>query len=195
MLVHWTAEDVVNRINDVLRVYAEAMDYPLDLTMARRGFLYTHTQRAGFRAVATLAADDQLLGFSYGYTTAPGQWWHDQVRSVLDPAVYAAWMTDCFEVVELHVRPDVQGQGLGERQLLALVEGAPERTVVLSTPEAPEQTSRAWRLYRRLGFVDLVRHFRFPGDDRPFAVLGQRLPLHPTHAGRAGQARHASQAT
>jgi ribosomal protein S18 acetylase RimI-like enzyme len=48
---------------------------------------------------------------------------------------------------------------------------------VLSTPEAPAEDSRAWRLYRRLGFVDLLRQFHFPGDDRPFAVLGRPLPL------------------
>ena len=51
------------------------------------------------------------------------------------------------------------------------------RAVVLSTPEAEEQRSRAWRLYRRFGFVDLLRHFHFPGDERAFAVLGRPLPL------------------
>ena len=41
--------------------------------------------------------------------------------------------------------------------------------MLLSTPEADEQTSRAWRLYRRFGFVDVLRDFHFPGDERPFA--------------------------
>jgi ribosomal protein S18 acetylase RimI-like enzyme len=51
------------------------------------------------------------------------------------------------------------------------------RTTLLSTPEADEQRSRAWRLYRRFGFVDVLRDFHFPGDDRAFAVLGRTLPL------------------
>ena len=29
------------------------------------------------------------------------------------------------------------------------------------------------------GFVDLARGYHFPGDSRPFAILGARLPLHP----------------
>ena len=179
MLVHWTGDDVARRLDEVLAVYAEAMNYSADLVATRRGFMYAHTHRPGFRAVATLADDDRLLGFGYGYLSARGQWWHDQVRAALSPQAYEYWMTDAFEVVELHVRPDAQGHGLGERQLLALLEGATERTVVLSTPEVPAEDSRAWRLYRRMGFVDLLRFFRFPGDDRPFGVLGRPLPLQP----------------
>lgn len=176
-LVRWTGDDVVKRLDEALAVYAEAMGYSTDLAVARRGFLYAHTHRLGFRAVATLSDHDRVLGFGYGYTSARGQWWHEQVRAALPPEACVDWLTDTFEVVELHVRPEAQGRGLGERQLIALLDGTPERTVVLSTPEAPREDSRAWRLYRRLGFVDLLRRFHFPGDDRPFAVLGRRLPL------------------
>ncbi len=87
------------------------------------------------------------------------------------------WLTDCFEVVEMHVRPAAQGHGLGAAQLRLLLTMAVGRTTLLSTPEADEATSRAWRLYRRFGFVDVVRHFNFPGDLRPFAILGRALPL------------------
>jgi len=58
-----------------------------------------------------------------------------------------------------------------------LLRSAIARTTLLSTPEADEQRSRAWRLYRRFGFVDVLRNFIFPGDDRPFAILGRDLPL------------------
>ena len=108
--------------------------------------------------------------------SAPGQWWHARSATpcLSGPGV---WLTDCFEVVELHVRTAAQGHGLGERQLRALLTMATGSTTLLSTPEGDEQTSRAWRLYRRFGFVDVLRHLRFPGDARTFAVLGRRLPL------------------
>ena len=73
--------------------------------------------------------------------------------------------------------PVAQGHGLGAAQLRSLLGMATAKTTLLSTPEADEATSRAWRLYRRFGYVDVVRHFRFPGDARPFAVLGRTLPL------------------
>lgn len=176
-LVHWAPDDLLSHIDEALGVYAEAMDYPPDLVSARRGFVAAHAHYRGFRAVATLANDDRVLGFGYGYLSGDGQWWHEQVRAGLPAAQAARWLTDCFELVELHVRPEAQGHGLGAAQLAALLDGATESTVLLSTPEAPEDRSRAWRLYRRSGFVDVLRRFRFPGDARPFAVLGRDLPF------------------
>ena len=175
-LVPWTPVDLARRLDDVVAVYGEAMGYRSELLEARRGYIATHVRRPGFRAVATLTARGRLAGFGYGYTSAPGQWWHDQVRGALAiPERF--WLRNCFEVVELHVRPPAQGHGIGTGQLHALLGMAEEETVLLSTPEADERISRAWRLYRSLGFVDLLRHHLFPGDARPFAVLGVRLPL------------------
>lgn len=176
-LLLWTPEDLGRRLDDVVSVYGEAMGYPADLLEARRGYIATHLRRAGFRAVATLTTDGELVGFGYGYSSARGQWWHDQVRGALDRRGRETWLTDCFEVVELHVRPAAQGHGIGERQLKALLTMATGSTTLLSTPEADEAASRAWRLYRRFGFVDVLRDFRFPGDARAFAILGRELPL------------------
>ncbi|HEX8629540.1 MAG TPA: GNAT family N-acetyltransferase [Catenuloplanes sp.] len=178
-LVAWKSDDLARRLGDVVAVYGEAMGYHAELLAARRGYIAGHLRRPGFRAVATLGTDGQLAGFGYGYTSANGQWWHDQVRGALSDTDRKLWLTDCFEVVELHVRPPAQGHGIGARQLRALLSMAGGGTTLLSTPEADEQRSRAWRLYRRFDFVDVLRHFYFPGDDRAFAVLGRELPLEP----------------
>ncbi|MEG3634838.1 GNAT family N-acetyltransferase [Micromonospora palythoicola] len=176
-LVRWTPDDLLRRLDDVVAVYGEAMGYRADLLEARRGYIATHVRRPGFRAVASLTSSGQLAGFGYGYVGAAGQWWHDQVWRALDQPTRRRWLADCFEVVELHVRPPAQGHGLGAGQLRALLTMAENATTLLSTPEADEQTSRAWRLYRRFGFLDVLRDFRFPGDERPFGVLGRDLPL------------------
>jgi ribosomal protein S18 acetylase RimI-like enzyme len=178
-LVPWQPDDLVRRLDDVVAVYGEAMGYHSALLDARRGYMATHVRRPGFRAVATLTTEGDLVGFGYGYRGSAGQWWHDQVRSGLDETARKTWLTDCFEVVELHVRPRAQGHGIGSRQLRALLSMASGRTVLLSTPEADEKASRAWRLYRRFDFVDVLREFYFPGDERAFAVLGRELPVEP----------------
>jgi ribosomal protein S18 acetylase RimI-like enzyme len=77
----------------------------------------------------------------------------------------------------MHVLPAAQGAGIGRRILESLAERIPHDAMLLSTPDSD---TRAFRLYRRLGFVDLARNYLFPGDSRPFAVLGTRLPLTPT---------------
>ncbi|KAB1133135.1 GNAT family N-acetyltransferase [Micromonospora sp. AMSO12t] len=178
-LVRWTPDDLVRRLDDVVAVYGEAMGYRPELLESRRGYIATHVRRPGFRAVASLTSEGHLAGFGYGYLGGSGQWWHDQVWRALDAPTRQRWLTHCFEVVELHVRPPAQGHGLGARQLRALLSLAEGTTTLLSTPEADEQRSRAWRLYRRFGFTDVLRDFHFPGDERPFGVLGRDLPLEP----------------
>jgi ribosomal protein S18 acetylase RimI-like enzyme len=176
-LVPWQPDDLLRRLDDVVAVYGEAMGYRSELLQTRRGYIAAHVRRPGFRAVATLTTEGRLAGFGYGYTSGGGQWWHDQVRSALGDADRQHWMSDCFEVVELHVSPHAQGHGIGSRQLRALLSMAQGTTTLLSTPEADEATSRAWRLYRGFGFVDVLRDFVFPGDERAFAVLGRELPV------------------
>jgi ribosomal protein S18 acetylase RimI-like enzyme len=127
-------------------------------------------------------SDAPLLGVAYGYPGAPGQWWQQQVvlgleRGGLPPQEIAQLMTSYFELTELHIRPRAQGRGLGEALTRRLLTDRSERNVLLSTPETNGEANRAWRLYRRLGFVDVIRRYHFAGDPRAFAILGRALPL------------------
>ncbi|MGY1827200.1 MULTISPECIES: GNAT family N-acetyltransferase [unclassified Blastococcus] len=166
-------------MHEVLAIYGLAMGYDSGIVAGRYGYAVQHTERPGFRAVGAFARSpegERLVGFGYGYLIAPGQWWHDQVRAALDRRTAKKWLPGAFEVCELHVHPDAQSQGLGRQLLHALVEGLPHPVALLSTPDAD---TKAFRLYRADGFVDLARGYHFPGDSRPFAILGARLPLHP----------------
>lgn len=122
--------------------------------------------------------EGQIAGFAYGFHGSDGQWWHDLVHAALrataGPEAAEFWLADAFEVAEVHVRPDHQGQGIGGRMVPRLLDGRTERTALLSTMDAE---TRARRLYRRLGFADLLTGFRFPGAEPPYAVMGAALPL------------------
>lgn len=158
-----------------------AMRYPRGTIQQRLPMWSAHMLRAGWRGVGAFSPDGRMIGIGYGYLGAPGQWWHEQVRRGLlataSTTEVQEWMSDYFELTELHVHPDSQGSGIGEQLLRRLLGNAPGRTVLLSTPEGP---TRAWKLYRRTGFVDILRNYRFTGDPRPFAVLGRALPLDPS---------------
>ena len=80
-------------------------------------------------------------------------------------------------MTELHIHPGAQGRGLGEALVRRLLSGRDENNVLLSTPEMNGEANRAWRLYRRLGFTDIIRGYHFAGDPRAFAILGRTLPL------------------
>jgi ribosomal protein S18 acetylase RimI-like enzyme len=72
------------------------------------------------------------------------------------------------------VLPAYQAYGIGRELLLRLTSERPEQTAVLSTADVE---SRARRLYRRVGFTDLLTGFRFSGAEPPYAVMGATLPL------------------
>jgi ribosomal protein S18 acetylase RimI-like enzyme len=168
---------VREHLHEALAIYGAAMGYDQAVVAGRYGYAVQHTERAGFRAVGAFVEEgdgDRLVGFGYGYVVAPGQWWHDQVRAALDRRTAKRWLPGAFEVCELHVHPDHQSRGLGRQLLHALVAGTPQEVALLSTPDAD---TKAFRLYHADGFVDLARGHHFPGDARPFAILGARLPL------------------
>ena len=177
-LAWFSAEEFRARLPEALRLYVAAMRYPESAVEQRAPMWLAHALREGWRCAAALDTDDNLLGLAYGYRGSSGQWWHDQVAQGLSGTEYEAegrqWLRDYFELTEIHVRPHNQAAGLGEDLMRMLLDGLPEPNVLLSTPEGP---TRAWRLYRRLGFVDVLRNYRFIGDHRPFAVLGRTLPL------------------
>lgn len=205
-LVDLHAHDTRIWLHPALDVYVTAMDYPRGTEAHRAPLWREHIGRPGWRAVGAIAQVDPqtalsmptarrrvvapvaqtdnevLVGIAYGYRGATDQWWNQQLRFGLRHAGLTRQEIDqiagnYFELTELHVHPTAQGRGIGQMLLTRLLADRPERSVLLSTPEAPGEENRAWSLYRRMGFIDVLRAFTFAGDPRPFAFLGRRLPL------------------
>jgi ribosomal protein S18 acetylase RimI-like enzyme len=172
------ARGYLRRLGGMLDVYAAAMDPPLDQLPGRRTIMERHATYPAFRSVVA-ERRRTVIGFVYGFHGAPGQWWHDVVHHALSDVGgnghAAAWLTDPFEVAELHVHPAYQGQGIGRRLLEEICAGRPESTVVLSTLDRPN--SRARRLYTSVGMTDLLTAFEFPGGGPLYAVMAAPLPL------------------
>ena len=171
-------------------VYAAAMNPPEEQMPGRHTIMERHSGYAAFRAIAAIVppaggapadgapADGELVGFAYGFHGGGGQWWHDVVSrttaSILGSRAARDWFGDSLEIAEVHVLPSYQGRGTGLAMMLRLTAGRPERAAVLSTMDA---NTRARRLYRGLGFTDLLTGFTFPGTELPYAIMGAPLPL------------------
>lgn len=198
-LIDLLPHDMERRLGDALTVYVDAMRYPRGTERQRAAMWLEHIRRHGWQGVGVVeaeGADEEgthmpsahdltsapLLGVAYGYPGAPGQWWQQQVvlgmqRGGSPPQEIARLMDSYFELTELHIHPRAQGRGLGEALARRLLAGRAEKNVLLSTPENNGEPNRAWRLYRRLGFTDVIRRYHFAGDPREFAILGRELPL------------------
>lgn len=192
-LIDLSPNDMQRRLREALHVYVDAMRYPRGTENQRESMWLEHMRRHGWKAVAAVEtgetedpevplADAPLLGVAYGYCGAPDQWWQQQVlqglrRSGMPLEAIERLMSSYFELTELHIHPRAQGHGLGEALARRLLSDRTEDNVLLSTPEINGESNRAWRLYRRLGFADVIRGYHFAGDPRPFAILGRQLPL------------------
>lgn len=184
VLTRLSADEFRARLPSLLAVYVAAMRYPRGTEYHRAPMWTEHSGRAGWDAIAATFPEDPdtVVGIAYGYRGDARQWWNQQVRAGMRHSGFAAAaidevLEDYFELTELHVHPDAQGRGVGRLLLRTLLHDRDERSVLLSTPEVPGEDNRAWRLYRKMGFQDVVRRFVFTGDARPFAVLGRTLPL------------------
>jgi ribosomal protein S18 acetylase RimI-like enzyme len=194
-LIDLSPDDMQRRLADALGVYVDAMRYPRGTEDQRSSMWLEHTRRDGWKAVAAVEVPDSrdpdpvadlrsapIVGVAYGYCGAPDQWWQQQVVAGLqrvgaDRSRITDLMSSYFELTELHIHPRAQGRGLGEALTRRLLSGRGESHVLLSTPEINGESNRAWRLYRRLGFTDVIRGYHFAGDPRAFAILGRSLPL------------------
>jgi GNAT superfamily N-acetyltransferase len=161
-------------VADVYRTAFAEDQYPQPEVEVRRfrEVLDRQAQRSGFKCKVARTSAGQIVGIAYGYTGAPGQWWHDIVAGALPGHQAQRWLGDCFELVELHLMPHVQGRGIGGRLHDTLLAGLPHKTAALSTINTQ---TRALHLYRNRGWVTLLEDFTFPGGTRPFLIMGLDL--------------------
>jgi ribosomal protein S18 acetylase RimI-like enzyme len=130
-----------------------------------------HLERAGFRFVAAEDEHGRLSGIAYGYHGEPGQWWHDMVAGELTADQRRTWLSSGhFELVELAVRPDLRGQGLGGRLLDAVLAGE-AGPALLSTQVDNE---RALALYRGRNWETVVPSIAFEWGT--YCVMGLAAP-------------------
>lgn len=169
-----SAERLLGQLFDpTVKIWLAAMqrapDHPRAQTWGE--ILERHTARNGFRCRVAFERGTPL-GFSYGYTGAPGQWWTDLVAAALEEAARERWIGGHFELVELHVHPNAQGRGIGGRLHDAILEDLPHRTALLSTQRGP---TAAYALYRKRGWETLVEHFSFPQENVEYRIMGLEL--------------------
>jgi GNAT superfamily N-acetyltransferase len=126
-----------------------------------------HSVREGFR-IARAYDLDGLVGFAYGYTGEAGQWWTDNVRSVLEPDVAETWLGGHFELVSIGVTLAARQQGVGRGLMHVILEGLPHERLLLMTSSDPSDPAR--RLYASEGWQVLG-----PGVGAGTVTMGRRL--------------------
>jgi ribosomal protein S18 acetylase RimI-like enzyme len=179
-IVSLTAQQVEVIQTQLVPIYRAAFaPPPYEQTEAEvRNFtqsLARHVRREGFRCcIAREEGDGRILGFMYGYTSLPGQWWYEQVARALTRSAIRMWLYGAFEVAEFAVLPSVQGQHIGSKLHDTLLADLPHQTAVLSTYQGE---TTGMHLYRKRGWVPLVQDFYFSGSNIPMMIMGLDLSV------------------
>lgn len=154
------------------RVYEDVWKTDHDQTEAFLSTMFErHVHCPDFAGLVALSAG-QVVGFTYGYRTEPGGWWHELVKPTLVANGNGDWLTDAFEFVELAVASAFHGQGIGGRLHDQLLRVRSESFALLSTQEGE---SPAQIMYAKRGWVSLAEGFQYLPGGEPCSLLGLDL--------------------
>ena len=186
-IVPATATQFFRRVDELVDIHLAAMNYSPQFFAQRKSLWLSNLNHSGFLCHLALvhAANtppnindmrQRSAAVCFSFTGTPHTWWYQQVfRGLRDnghsPTEARNLLTGYAELSEIHVSPHLQGRGIGHALLRQHLSSITLPKAMLSTPEVPEENNGAWKLYRKLGFTDVLRNFTFPADDRPFAIL------------------------
>ncbi|WP_042149525.1 N-acetyltransferase [Paucisalibacillus sp. EB02] len=161
-----------SKLSEIVLLYSEVWgEHSVDF--AER--LKRHANYPGFKTVVALNDDDDdddAIGFAYGYTSKPGQYYHEQLRKALSKSNQDWWLDDCFEFVELVVHPNQRRKYKGQELAANLLEDIQNKTAVLTTQM---NNISARNLYKKLNWEILEENFK-PGDSKdPYVIMGKKL--------------------
>lgn len=167
--------------NQIITIYRDAFVLPpynkseTEITSFANSFL-SQLDRRAYKFVGAFAENNskQLIGFSYGYSSTAGKWWHEHVKPALPKSIDTEWPDDNFQLTEIAVSPKAQGQGIGGRLHDCLLSDLPYERAILATMDAD---TFAYRLYKSRGWLPLLNNFLFPNVDRRYQILGRYLKL------------------
>ena len=181
----------LRRLDELVALHLKAMGSPPEAFRQRRSLWLSNANHPHFTSLAALLHSpaeepdpanpaQKIVGVCFGFQGSRGTWWYQQVSygllaAGMSPEDVTETLSSYTEISEIHVLPRFQGSGIGTRLLTEVLGILPTRDAMLSTPEVPGENNHAWHLYRSLGFTDLLREHRFPGDPRPFGILRKRL--------------------
>lgn len=158
-------------VEAVFHLWARAHGVPAERMRQRLEIMTRHFGYPGFAGLGAWR-EGRLVGFVYGFTGKPGQWWYERVRALMPPGMARVWLGHSFEFTELAVDPAQWGQGLGGRLHDAILERRPEPRALL-TVSADNERAQAFYLGR--GWTRLLEDVRLVEAGPPLWVMGRKL--------------------
>ncbi|WP_052400597.1 GNAT family N-acetyltransferase [Oceanobacillus jeddahense] len=116
--------------------------------------LRKHAGYEGFVGIKSRDEAGNVIGFAYGYTSLPNQFYREKIADQLPEDQIDSWLYDCFEFVELAVHHSYKRLGVASKLHDALLANTNCKTAVLTTGV---KNKPAVNLYRKKGW-ELIKN-------------------------------------
>lgn len=131
-----------------------------------------HGGYPGFNGIQAKDPSGKLIGFAYGYTCTPGQFYRAKLGKQLSTAEKEYWLKDCFEFVELAVEPSHRRLGVGESLHDKLLGYSSHHTSILTTQT---NNHNAKRLYHKKRWEVVKETARVMEGSPVLTIMGKVL--------------------
>ncbi|GGP09875.1 GNAT family N-acetyltransferase [Oceanobacillus neutriphilus] len=131
-----------------------------------------HADYEGFIGLKCKDATGNLIGFAYGYTSLPKQFYRRKIADQLLENEIDTWLSDCFEFVELAVEHTYKRLGIASKLHDELLMKTNCRTAVLTTGV---QNKPAVNLYKKKGWEVVKKDAPIISEDNLQVIMGKKV--------------------
>ncbi|WP_157967351.1 MULTISPECIES: GNAT family N-acetyltransferase [Paraliobacillus] len=131
-----------------------------------------HTSYEGFKGFKAVDDKGNIVGFTYGYTSLPEQFYRQKIAEQLSKKEINIWLNYCFEFVEIAVSPSYKRSGIGSKLHDAILERNKHKTSVLTTGI---DNSPAINLYGRKGWKLIKKDAPVISEDNLQVIMGKEI--------------------
>lgn len=131
-----------------------------------------HAHYEGFKGLKAKDANGEVIGFAYGYSSLPGQFYREKIAAQLTDAQLSYWLADCFEFVELAVSSSHQRLGIASRLHDTLLDDIGYKTSILTTWM---HNHPAIHLYENKGWELIKEEAPVITRDNPQVIMGKAV--------------------
>ncbi|WP_163527663.1 GNAT family N-acetyltransferase [Halobacillus ihumii] len=157
-------------VNEMIDIYSNSFEDTKPEQVLE--MITKHVTYKGFSGVKYVDENGGALGFAYGYTSFPGQYYREKIAAQLTDKEIQQWLTDCFELVELAVEPASRKKGIGRLLHDELLQTVNHTTSILTTSI---DNVPAIELYRQSGWQVVKEHAVVIPEVPPLLVMGKEL--------------------
>ncbi|SEP55691.1 GNAT family N-acetyltransferase [Piscibacillus halophilus] len=141
-----------------------------------------HSTYKGFVGLKAKSNQGHIIGFTYGYTSLPDQFYRQKIEAQLSGVELKYWLEDCFEFVELAVDIKYRRKGIAKLLHDQLLNSVVHTTSLLTTSI---DNYPAIQFYRRNNWEVIKNNAAVITDQNLQVIMGKKLKWNPENGGKS----------